>query len=120
MRLKDEQIGSGCPALPHRDLSPNHWEGPRRTSICLGKVRSVVPLASQENSQDPISAPRPRHEGPGCSVGTTGNSSGDDAAGGWLLKCFLVEAEFPGPPYVPCICLATCLQTGSGIYAQGG
>ena len=79
-----------------------------------------MPLASQENSQDPISAPRPRHEGPGCSVGTTGNSSGDDAAGGWLLKCFLVEAEFPGPPYVPCICLATCLQTGSGIYAQGG
>lgn len=42
---------------------------PRRTA----NVPSVPPL---------------RHKGPGCSVGTTGNSGGDDAAGGWLLKWF--------------------------------
>lgn len=48
------------------------------------------------------------------------DSGGDDATGGWLPKCFLVEAVFSRPPYVPRICLATCLQTGSHIYAQGG
>ena len=71
-----------------------------KPSLIQERSSGLWPLPPQKNSQCPISVPRARRDGPGCSVGTTGNSGGG-AAAGWLLKYFLGAAALPGSSICP-------------------
>lgn len=71
-----------------------------KPSLLQERSSGLWALPPQKNSQCPISVPRARCDGPGCSVGTTGNSGGGGAAG-LLLKYFLGAAALAGSSICP-------------------